>query len=297
MSDDRNTLHRIAEHLAKSVEPLIDATRSVEAFVSLMHRLGWDVQSLPPSYANLGVAASDAIQAARALSSDPSLGEIRAVVDEAGAVYRALQSLGEAPAGVDAGLFLAEIAETLFEFLLVRYLVRHAPDVYSALEALGVIEHEHHPSAAGRPAYVRSRLNYREIVEVLTDPMGVPNRVYGWGSNDLDFPLLAVHLMQFSTAIGLLASHGRVEDELGEAYEASGSAPPDKTITIVRKRWRRRPTPPSRRWRVPSWARPRTWLPSRPGARLRRSVPDPTSTASVRCSITCSRAICPTATQ
>ena len=227
---DESTLHIIARHLALAVAPLREATRDLPRFRAFMRRLGWTATSLPPSYAELGQRAADALAAVEALADDPTLQEILDAIEQVGAVYRAAQALADAPGGVDAGALLADFAEALLEFLLVEYLAAALPSVYRALEMLGVILHEHHESTPDRPAHVRTRLRYDQIPAVLADPLSVPNRVYGWGNRDLDFALLAEHLLYVLSALGLNASLAGMPAGQGEAFQVGARDEVAKTI-------------------------------------------------------------------
>ena len=108
---DESTLHIIARHLALAVASLREATRDLPRFRAFMRRLGWTATSLPPSYAELGQRAADALAAVEALADDPTLQEILDAIEQVGAVYRAAQALADAPGGVDAGALLADFGE------------------------------------------------------------------------------------------------------------------------------------------------------------------------------------------
>lgn len=227
---ERSTLHVFAEHLSLAIAPLEDATRDVERFRALMRRLGWSVTSLPASWTALGDRAADALQAVEALADDATPAEIADAISKVGEVYRAAKALTEAPAGVDATALLAEIGEALFEYLLVEYLARALPALYRALEMLDVVVHEPHDAAPGRPAYLRTRLRYGEIPKVLADPLSVPRRVYGWGERELDFPLLAEHLLYVLGALGLNASYESLRPGTADAFQEGAPEDIEKTI-------------------------------------------------------------------
>lgn len=235
MNEDKGTLQLIAEHLALAIEPLRRATSDLEQFKILMWRLGWEAESLPPAYTNLTALVVELISAAEALADEAELDEIIEVIEKVGDVYNAIKGISEAPAGVDAGAFLGEIGETLFEYLLVGYLAAAFPSAYTLLEMLDVIVHESHESTDGRPGYVHSRLLYDEIPKILSDPISIPARVYGWGTDDLDFELLAEHLFELFTALNLLASIEGIDAELGDAFQDGPFDDAEKSIdTLVR---------------------------------------------------------------
>jgi hypothetical protein len=227
---DKGTLQLVAGELARALAPLREATLDLPHFQAFMRRLGWLVTSLPPSYADLGERAFQALAAVEALSDDATLPEVLDTIVAIGDVYRAAQALGDAPGGADAGALLAEIADTLVEFLLVEYLASARPAVYRVLEMLGVIVHEHHEATPTRPAFVHTRLRYDEIPRVLADPLSIPARVYGWGSPDLDFERAAQHLLYLLHAVGLNVSLGPVPDTLGDAFQ---QGPPNEIAKTI----------------------------------------------------------------
>jgi len=121
------TLGRIAERLVGAVRPLVDAFRDSDQFQVLMLQLGWEVPGLPPSYVVVAEKSEVAVNALAALADGASVQEVLAVVDKAGAVYRAVTALTEAPDGIDAEEFLPELANRLFEYVLGRELLAEAP--------------------------------------------------------------------------------------------------------------------------------------------------------------------------
>ena len=67
MSDNPGTLEAIGRHLVLALKPLLQGVSSLEEFQHLMARLGWNAQSLPPQYSNLGTQVEAAVQALEAL--------------------------------------------------------------------------------------------------------------------------------------------------------------------------------------------------------------------------------------
>ena len=119
---EKGTLQTLAEHLALAVQPLQEAVADLENFQAFLYRLGWEAESLPPSYVDLAAKVAEALDATEALGDGADADEVMAAFDKTHAVYLAIQGLTEVPAGIDASEFLAEIGERLFELLLVDYL-------------------------------------------------------------------------------------------------------------------------------------------------------------------------------
>src|SRR5262249_7927949 len=112
--------------------------------------------------------------------------DILDLVNKGVAAFKAVRSISTAPPGVDAGAFLGEIAERLFELLLTDYLAAEQPSVYNLLRALTVITLERHPSAAGRPAFAPVKFDWDTLPKIVSDPGSIPQQVFGWGTPDLD---------------------------------------------------------------------------------------------------------------
>ena len=196
-----------------------------------MRDIGWDVDTLPASYTNISTLTLDAAVSAEALADDASLANVLDVIRKAGDVYRAIRNLGDAPPGIDAAAFLQEIGATRpFEYLLTRYLALELPQVYGMLRATGVVQDEVIEPPDGRDSYVRTHLRYAEIPKVLTQPHEIPARVYGWGTPDLDFDLIAAHLFEIFDALGLNVAVHRVDQDIANGFAV---APVDDTAKSI----------------------------------------------------------------
>jgi Family of unknown function (DUF6603) len=229
VTEPKGTLANVAEHLALAVQPLRGAVADIDSFRAFLFRFGWEAESIPSSYVDLGGLAAEALAAVEALGDGAAGDEIAAALDKIRALYVAVQGLDEAPAGVEAGEFLGEFAERLFEILLVDYLAAAIPTAYNVLRLLHVIQLEDHEATPTRPAFVRTRFAFDEIPRVVTEPGSLPARVYGWGTPDFDFPLLANHALDLLHALGVLASLASVAPDLSEALQTS----PEQTDAAI----------------------------------------------------------------
>ena len=171
MSTTAGTFEQIARAMIDTVAPLRRAVGSADAFRSFMLRLGWDTISVPPAYTQLGTAIAEAMQAADALREDPTAEEILALLRKAQAAYLAIQRIDQAPPGVDAGAFLSQIGERLFEILLTDYLATHQPALFNLLSILNVIEEEVVPATTQQRAHVRTHFHWANIPEIIRDPL------------------------------------------------------------------------------------------------------------------------------
>jgi hypothetical protein len=225
VNGEQSTLHALAGHLAGAVEPLRRWVVDRDNFRTLMFRLGWEVDSLPPPYAALADAAAAVSTAVESLADDADLDKALALIEQVGDVYRAIQNIQVAPAGVDAAAFLTEIRKTLFETLLTEYLIAVAPGGLSGLEALGIVVHEDRPAGPGRPPFVRTSLHLTRVPEILTHPRDIPALIYRAGGADFAFDLLAEHLAGWLNGLGFLTAIRRPDPDLAAGFQAGVTTP------------------------------------------------------------------------
>jgi len=211
-------LEQVARAMIGAMAPLRRALSNRDAFQSFMLRLGWEPLSVPPAYTALGTTVAEAMQAVEALRDDPTTEEILALLRKAQAAYLAIQRIEQAPPGVDAGAFLSQIGERLFEILLTDYLATHQPALFNWLSILNVIETVDIPSTAHQRAHVRMHFRWANIPEIIRDPSSLPEKVYGWGTQELKFQLLLQHLSELLFAFGFPVFIGKAEELLANGY-------------------------------------------------------------------------------
>jgi hypothetical protein len=212
----------LATHLALAMRPLGDAVADLDAFKQLMLKLGWKVEDLPPAYGQLATQVEALVTAALALD-DPDLDQIVALLGRVKSLIAAVQGITTAPAGVDAGAFLADIGERLFELLLVEYLVAEVPFLAHALQLLGVIRFAVNAPTATRPGFTETRFLFAELANVVADPLSIPRRVYGWGTDDLDFELVADQVQELLLALDFPVALRHPSRARGLAFQADPS--------------------------------------------------------------------------
>ncbi|GAB3325626.1 hypothetical protein GCM10027299_23990 [Larkinella ripae] len=215
------TLEELGKHLALAVQPLKDAVSSPDQFRIFLYRLGWNVTGIPPSYSTLIARIDETVSALDDLLAAPDPARARAVFGKIKAVYQAIEAIQEAPPGVtDVPAFLNEIRERLFEILLVDYLTDAWPFLLNFFKMTGVIEQIPMPAPAdrSRPSFIRLKMNWERIPEMLTQPDRLPEFIYGWGTPAFDFELFADHLLELLYALRIPVSLQRLDDETGYRY-------------------------------------------------------------------------------
>jgi hypothetical protein len=171
----------------------------------LLWRLGFSVSDVPPPFQQLATTVADAAHALDSLPDPPSPQDLAHLLQQAKGIYDAVQELGSGPVpnGADATAYAEEIGERLFELLLTEYLAAEQPQAFNILSMLRVITVEMVPATATRPDYMRRHFRWEELPKVVSDPSGLPARVYGWGTPDFDAGLLLRHVTAVGVALGL----------------------------------------------------------------------------------------------
>ncbi|GAB3945961.1 hypothetical protein GCM10028805_15900 [Spirosoma harenae] len=215
------TLEEIGKHLALAVRPLKDAVSDAAHFRQFIYQLGWKPTDIPPSYSALATDVEAALTALDALQASPDPAKALDVLAKVKAVYEALQNLSDVPPGItDAPAFLAEIQERIFELLVVDYLTIAWPFLLNFFKMTGVIEEVAIPGTAdrSRPSYIRYKLNWDRIPQILTQPDKLPELIYGWGTPDFNFELFAEHLLELLYALRIPVSLASLDAETGYRY-------------------------------------------------------------------------------
>ena len=119
---DEGTLQAVAEELTLALRPLQYAAADLDQFAAFMERLGFGATSVPPEFTALATAVEKAETDVVALQAAPDPEKVSQVLEDVTGVYNAITQIQQAPGGVNAGDYLAEIPERLFEYLLIEYL-------------------------------------------------------------------------------------------------------------------------------------------------------------------------------
>ncbi|MEO8513358.1 MAG: DUF6603 domain-containing protein [Ignavibacteria bacterium] len=214
-----DTLQVIGTQLIIAVKPLKDAVSSVDSFKQFLYRLGWGATGIPPSYMNLIAKIDLAVTDLEALADEPTVEEVLQLILRVKDVYDAIQNISDAPPGiVDVPAFLTEITERLFEILIIDYLSNAQPLVFNLFKLLGIIELQAIPTVPGRPSIVRMKIKWEEFAEIFAHPEKIPEKVFGWGTQNLNFERIAGLLMELFYAMGAPVSISTVDKELGYKY-------------------------------------------------------------------------------
>jgi len=224
MSAEQDTLVLLARHLLSVLEPLRQGFTSADRFKSLLYQLGWKAGNLPTEYIELGAAIADAVASVERLAENPqdraAIGELLGKVAN---IYRTIDDGLPEPTGIAAADFATEAAVNLVHLLIVDYLAREWAQLYGLFQALDVIRFENLEPAGEKHGYVRSVFRWEEIPKLLKDPHLIAQRVYGWGTPDLNHGLVAHQLGTILHGLGFPISIIRPDGLTMAAYDG-GSA-------------------------------------------------------------------------
>ena len=142
-----------------------------------------------------------------------------------------------APPGVDAGAFLGEIAERLFELLLTDYLAAEQPSIYNLLRALNVITLERHPAAAGRPAFARVKFDWAALPKIISDPGSISLSKCLAGARPISMPKKSSTISRHYSSRSKFPARVRVSDDATVRAYTGGAlapvAPTTKTLNVT----------------------------------------------------------------
>ena len=214
-----NTIETIVRHLVQAVLPLKEAFSSNDRFQQFIYRLGWKTDKIPPSYQNLVVSVERAVTAMEALGSSPDIEDLMEAMLAVKSVYEAIKAINDSPGDIsDSVAFLDEVKNNLFDILFIDYLVLFAPIVLNLFNVTGVVEEIYVDSVSDRPSFIRYRVRWERIPKFFMEPDKIPELIYGWGTVDFNFALMARHFQEILCIIGLPARLRKVEKDVAAAY-------------------------------------------------------------------------------
>lgn len=212
------TVESIALELGKALEPLrvrlgagqvdllfaelgLPAPQIVLQAPGVVGAIGDTVDELvllPPKVVALGDAIDDEDVAAIVAAISGLVPVIQAVIAAVDAISDAVDAAASGAATGEIEAFAAELPERLIGYVIASYLDREHPVVSGIAGLLGIIEQTAVPATANAPAFVRRRLRFDLIGDLLEDPVASLGTTYRWGSADFDWLLLLDRLDRFA---------------------------------------------------------------------------------------------------
>jgi hypothetical protein len=190
--------------LPPAVVAVINAAPEVPQIVTSVGNVAAEVPALVTAIGNADTAAIAASVSRLAPHAQSAFSRIQALATTVQAAFPA--DLSAFPQEVSE--LITKLPERLVAWLVVGYLDRRRPVLASSLALPGIAETIRVPAAGTQTVFRRRELHPERIVDLLTDPEDVLERVYGWGSATapLDASKLFERLLDLLDAAGLHGS-------------------------------------------------------------------------------------------
>ncbi len=209
------TIELIASELARIFDPLARRAED-QSTDSVLEWLGLRRPEGLATGAQLGTALGSAVSAAAGLpelvrelmngieeedtgavgaASVALLQRIALLVEAGTQLGELLQTLSASGSGLtpaqraELSTFASQFAERLLQRLLVEYVEVRFPQAFVPLMVVGAIDVapvEGGPASSLQGAYTRKALRFDRLGKLFTDPVGLLEEVYGWGTSGFD---------------------------------------------------------------------------------------------------------------
>lgn len=197
------------------VAPFRTGISSPAEIEALLTRYGWDVEVSGKQLNPLSAAfALDPLIQQLASRTDQLVSgtdeqRLRALVDvlqsikNVAARFSSFQGASVSATPFNQSSFWSELADAMIGDLVVLYLERHQPLIFSFVHAFGVVRFEKQtPSGANRIPYTRSVVDFAQFGRVFSNPGGALRELYGWGTASFDHTKLFATFERIALAMG-----------------------------------------------------------------------------------------------
>jgi hypothetical protein len=212
----------VAQFVARTLDPLTSALASGDArLIHFVHRLGWELPTLPPALGDLRSASERTVAALANLEreitrkADGEGSDVEIGVASAEFLV-ALALLSDAVRALPDGLrtqlpqdfleasrIVEELLPRLFSDAICRRLEVDAPALFRFAKVLGFVEViEHAPDPARfQPSYEERAIRWDRVAMLTSGPGELMRDVYDWGTGNVDARKLVLALRDWSFAI------------------------------------------------------------------------------------------------
>lgn len=218
-----STIHTIASILIRAIEEGRDILTNESAFKSFMRDAGWNVTSLPTAYNSIASDIEDLINNLDNLSADPSIDDVVNLLLDFKDIFLDFKNITDVPSGIagaDEAIYKSEFASTLLDNLIIYYIGNKYKTFYQFLLLNDVINFQYIDGSTTRSSYVKKKLNFDKIFDLVKSPLGEFKNVIGW-NNDFDFETLLDRAFSFLTCLEILTTVEYRSDNLLAEYSSS----------------------------------------------------------------------------
>lgn len=187
MTDD--LVNRIVETAGGAVLRLGQLLARDQAIVATAHRLGWQLDNVPPPITALGVALRTIEPALDAIAADPeSPTAWPSLLEAVASGANAIAALGTVDFGAALnGLgFAGEFPTQLLHWAVIEHLSRTQPGLLGVLRAAGIVVAKQVDPGAGRVPYRDERFVVPDFSAVLASPSNLLRAAWAWGEPSFD---------------------------------------------------------------------------------------------------------------
>ena len=224
----------IIKALNKALQPVKNALENQEEFEIFIQDFGWEGQILASDMAaiqaayNLTTSLDEAIALVFDLVADGDDSETKILLlfdklEEIINIIRALDTVltSGLPAPLDQSAFWVQMKDELFDYLIIKYLKKEFKYLFGVLHLFQVIEiEEQSVSGTYRFNYVRYKMNWGNLVDMVADLPGLLKSEYHWNDspNDFDHKKLFKVLETILLNIGSIPKNVPPRSTLTSAY-------------------------------------------------------------------------------
>ncbi|HMJ46130.1 MAG TPA: DUF6603 domain-containing protein [Ferruginibacter sp.] len=213
---EKNTISIVAEEMAKALQPLQQATRSVDGFSGFMHGMGWDMLVIPQPLKDIITPLETVVSTLEAGSIDSStalqfVGQLKKCFEAIDKISSQPNNLF--PATVDITAFKDEFPSQLLQYLIMEYVSDNHPKMFAYFKILGAFRITQVSAAGNRPAYLKKEIAWNDISKILNDPFSITKDLYKWGQSGFDAGLFAENIMDLAASIGMDVQFERLDKD------------------------------------------------------------------------------------
>ena len=187
MTDD--LVHRIVESAGGAVLRLGQLLARDQAIAAIAQRLGWQLDTVPPSISALGASLRTIEPALEAIVADPeSPTTWLALIEAVARGAQAIAALGTVDFGATLGSlgFASEFPTQLLHWAVIEHLSRTQPRLLGVLRAAGIVVAQQVDPGAGRVPYRDERFARPDFATVLASPSSLLRAAWAWGEASFD---------------------------------------------------------------------------------------------------------------
>lgn len=233
----QSTFQAVALSLARVLSRVQTARgNQLDEFANLLlTEFGWDVNDIPQPVKDLVSDVDQLVAVTKDISSTDNI-DYGKLAEIAAALVRLIDHIGTIGQGSSAGLlpslnaegFLQKLQDELLPYLIVESLRKGHPLEYSALRLLGLVTVEQQVAlTAARSSHVVRRINWSNVIQLLTAPKKVFEDVYGWGTPDFDALQLGLNIADFLDSLGFSSYLLEMDGATAQVLEEKPNAEPN----------------------------------------------------------------------